>query len=452
MTLTPINYIESSCKLPISSLPQTMIKGHHLALKAFSNNQAAYHANSIVKSSMDHYLKAINEWSVKPAQTVRKVAATIENRPAGNVSHISDEVKIIRRYTELHGKIQTRLAVHRVLTALQRAMIEQRIRKTSPYSKEVLQIQEQLISCLRRMGEKAEINIDRKNLQHYRKIAAKYRINDSVVLLKRFVAIHGREGVHEKAKRLIRDMEQMVKIGRINKQDSHAAKLNDAYKSLRIFLRDKKSAPTIEQTTLSGIIGLIESTSSKKKQASIPSGIISSEDLASMHFETIGLHGKFRELIGDPSVGFTAMVFGQPKSGKSTLMLEFALHLAKNHGKVLYAAIEEGYGYTLKEKVSRIGAIHPRLQFSESVPKVLSQYDFVFVDSVSRAGLELDDLVKLKNQNPRTGFVFIFHSTKDGRFKGGNELAHEVDVIINVEKGQANGKGRFGQGTISIDN
>ena len=263
MTLTPINYIESSCKLPISSLPQTMIKGHHLALKAFSNNQAAYHANSIVKSSMDHYLKAINEWSVKPAQTVRKVAATIENRPAGNVSHISDEVKIIRRYTELQGKIQTRLAVHRVLTALQRAMIEQRIRKTSPYSKEVLQIQEQLISCLRRMGEKAEINIDRKNLQHYRKIAAKYRINDSVMLLKRFVAIHGREGVHEKAKRLIRDMEQMVKIGRINKQDSHAAKLNDAYKSLRIFLRDKKSAPTIEQTTLSGIIGLIESASSK---------------------------------------------------------------------------------------------------------------------------------------------------------------------------------------------
>jgi predicted ATP-dependent serine protease len=70
--------------------------------------------------------------------------------------------------------------------------------------------------------------------------------------------------------------------------------------------------------------------------------------------------------------------------------------------------------------------------------------------ALTGAGLELDDLVKLKNQNPRTGFVFIFHSTKDGRFKGGNELAHEVDVIINVEKGLASGKGRFGQGTISI--
>jgi len=451
MTLTPNNYIENSCKLPITSLPQSMIMGHQLALKAFSNNQAAYHANSIVKSSMDHYLKAINEWSVKPVrQTARKVMSSIENLPAGNVSHFSDEVRIIRRYVDLHGKIQTRLAVHRVLTALQKAIIERRIRKTSPYSMEVLQIQDQLISCLKRMGEKAEINIDGKNLQHYRNISAKYQINDAVVLLKRFVAIHGREGVHEKAKRLIRDMEQMVKIGRINRQDSYAAKLNDAYKSLRIFLRDKKAAPTIEQSTLSGIIGLIDSAYPKKKRPTIPSGIISSEDLASMHFETIGLQGKFKELIGDPSVGFTAMVFGQPKSGKSTLMLEFALHLAKNHGKVLYAAIEEGYGYTLKEKVSRIGAFHSRLQFSESVPKVLFEYDFVFIDSVSRAGLELGDLVKLKNQNPRTSFVFIFHSTKDGRFKGGNELAHEVDVIINVEKGQANGKGRFGQGIISI--
>jgi KaiC/GvpD/RAD55 family RecA-like ATPase len=48
---------------------------------------------------------------------------------------------------------------------------------------------------------------------------------------------------------------------------------------------------------------------------------MSSQELMRMDFETIGLKGKFRELIGDPSVGFTAMVFGQPKSGKSTFMI-----------------------------------------------------------------------------------------------------------------------------------
>lgn len=165
-----------------------------------------------------------------------------------------------------------------------------------------------------------------------------------------------------------------------------------------------------------------------------------------MKFHTIGLKGKFRELIGDPSVGFTAMVFGQPKSGKSTLMLELAHHLATNHGKVLYAAIEEGYGYTLREKIQRVGAVHRNLVFSEQLPEKLKGYDFVFVDSVSRAGMELEDLIKLKYQNPNTSFIFIFHATKDGKFRGENNLAHEVDVIIEVEPGLAKASGRFNAG------
>ena len=56
------------------------------------------------------------------------------------------------------------------------------------------------------------------------------------------------------------------------------------------------------------------------------------------------------------------------------------------------------------------------------------------------------ELVALKNKNPETGFVFIFHATKDGKFKGGNELAHEVDVIIEVEDGKATASGRFNAG------
>jgi predicted ATP-dependent serine protease len=173
---------------------------------------------------------------------------------------------------------------------------------------------------------------------------------------------------------------------------------------------------------------------------------VNSQDLLGMTFETIGLQGKFRELIGDPSVGFTAMVFGQPKSGKSTLMLEFAHELASKHGKVLYAAIEEGYGYTLKEKIQRLQVAHPKLVFSEQLPSHLAQYDFVFIDSVSRAGMELEDLIKLKNRYPKTGFIFIFHSTKEGKFRGGNAYAHEVDVIIEVEPGVARASGRFGVG------
>jgi predicted ATP-dependent serine protease len=167
-----------------------------------------------------------------------------------------------------------------------------------------------------------------------------------------------------------------------------------------------------------------------------------------MQFETIGLQGKFRELIGDPSVGFTAMVYGLPKSGKSTLCIDFARHLAEHHGKVLYVAIEEGFGYTLKEKFERLNAIHPNLIIAEKLPDDLTGFQFVFIDSVSKAGLTTDSLTLLRKQNPKTAFIFIFHTTKEGNFRGQQAFAHDVDVIIEVENGVAKANGRFGIGSI----
>jgi predicted ATP-dependent serine protease len=45
-----------------------------------------------------------------------------------------------------------------------------------------------------------------------------------------------------------------------------------------------------------------------------------------------------------------------------------------------------------------------------------------------------------------TSFIFIYHTTKDGKFKGVNEHAHEVDVIVQVDKGKATSTGRFNGG------
>ena len=165
-----------------------------------------------------------------------------------------------------------------------------------------------------------------------------------------------------------------------------------------------------------------------------------------MDFETIGLEGKYKELIGDPSVGFSCMVYGKPKSGKSTMCIDFAKHLAEHHGNVLYAAIEEGYGYTMKEKLERLRAIHKNLYISENIPNKLSKFDFVFIDSVSKGKVDNNKLNELINSNPKTAFIFIYHSTKEGDFRGGQENAHDVDCIVEVEEGKAKGKGRFGVG------
>ena len=140
------------------------------------------------------------------------------------------------------------------------------------------------------------------------------------------------------------------------------------------------------------------------------------------------------------------MVFGLPKSGKSTLCIDFANYMATHHGKTLYVSIEEGLSYTLKEKLDRMKATSPNLFIAEKLPDDLSPYQFVFIDSVSKQGITSQELDKIRKTNPNVSFVYVFHTTKKGDFRGKQEYAHDVDVIIQVENGIAKANGRFGVG------
>ena len=174
---------------------------------------------------------------------------------------------------------------------------------------------------------------------------------------------------------------------------------------------------------------------------------MSSMDFKNMQFKTLGFVGKYRKLIGDPARGFSAMVYGKPKMGKSFLCVDFAGYLARNHGKVLYVAKEEGLDMTLQEKLKAKDVAHPNLFVSESIPQDLSPYDFIFFDSVNKLGLSAGDLEALKQANPGKSFIYIFQTTKEGNFRGANEFQHDVDIVIEVpEKGLAVQNGRYNQG------
>ncbi len=59
----------------------------------------------------------------------------------------------------------------------------------------------------------------------------------------------------------------------------------------------------------------------------------------------------------------------------------------------------------------------------------------------------MQELDVLEKKYPKTSFVYIFQTTKDGNFKGGMEYKHNVDVVIEVpEKGIATQYGRYNQG------
>ncbi len=379
-----------------------------------------------------------------------------EEVEADLVERIDTDVQFIKRYANMHGKVKTQAQILNLLAGLQRAILERRIRKDSPFAKEIALMQDQLIKAYEKMGDMAEIKIDAKNLKRYLEIANSQESMLSIALLKAYVGLNGKVGIKEKAERLMNRMEKAVKGGKISRNDKYSKKLNNAYENLKSFLEGNASSLSIAKAELNGLLGIVgEDLFSQKKSLNGTDGeedfgdetiIVPSGELLGMEFQTIGLTGKYKELIGDPSVGFSAMVYGLPKSGKSTLCLDFAKHLASNHGKVLFCAIEEGFGYTLKEKIDRLNASHTNLFITDRIPSDVSMYQFVFIDSVSKAGIDIPDIELLRKQHPETSFIFIYHTTKEGRFKGTNTHAHEVDVIIEVAKGEAKATGRFNTG------
>jgi hypothetical protein len=178
-------------------------------------------------------------------------------------------------------------------------------------------------------------------------------------------------------------------------------------------------------------------------------GIVNSMELKKMTFSSIGLTGRYGELIGDPSEPWSMMVYGAPGSGKSTLAIEFAHHLASEHNrKVAYVAKEEGIGATIQEKFQRINAFHSNIDIhSNHLPDQPEKYQYIFIDSVNEFGIEYEALSKLQHEYKAKGInpVYIFKGTKDGSFRGSQEFEHLVDVSIKTEEGIARTeKSRYG--------
>ena len=276
--------------------------------------------------------------------------------------------------------------------------------------------------------------------------------NKELKELKRYVSLQGKVGIKDKAKKLFDDMQKAVKDGVLTKSDKYASKVNMMHLSLHnlLFKPKQHDALDISKHELNGCgcHGLDGVDDEEEHSTAVRQNrIMNSVDFAKMQFDSIGFSGKWLNFIGDPSKGFTSMVFGKPKMGKSYLCIDFAGYLARNHGKILYVAKEEKLDATLQKKLNDTNVKHPNLFVSDYLPGTLSEYDYVFIDSVNKMDHQPNDLDNLKADNPNVCFIYVFQTTKEGNFRGSNHFQHDVDVVIDVpEKGKAVQNGRFNQG------
>jgi hypothetical protein len=486
--ITIDNYFNTIPSINFSELPEALRKGHEFILKGSKNGASwtFYSSSPVIKKMVDTYLSKLNDYLSKSGKAERKQKkATAERKQHddiikdamirqglidkdGNkidkpikktkasknvfqphlVERIPEELRYIRRFVNLNGKTKTKDEVLSFINSLQKAIVERRIRKTSGLAEEIVFIQDKLISVYNTMKSKIRLELKPETLDKYKELVKEERIRPSVSFIKRYISINGKIGMKEQAKQLLTQINRAMDKGRITDNDPYITEIHELKKNLKEFTTAKGiKVLEIEQATLNGLEGILGCACQNLNGIESKPAIMNSMDFADLEFDTLGFTGKWLKLIGDPSTNFTAMVFGKPKMGKSYLCIEFAGHLARNHGKVLYVAKEEGLDYTLQQKLNDKDVVHPNLFVASVLPNDLSQYDFIFLDSVNKLGLTPEDLNQLKKSNPTKSFIFIFQSTKDGKFRGANTFQHDVDVVIEVpEKGKAVQMGRFNQG------
>lgn len=301
-----------------------------------------------------------------------------------------------------------------------------------------------------------------------KKISPYFNIEKEVQLIHRFLEMHDKIIYRNTLEIFISTLQTAIKEKKIRKTSPVAGdimKMQDA--AIRMYnTMDSATHVVLKSETIKKLKGILvkyenaldaeeRPTRPKTKAKSISlegitspdAKVMSSSEFLKQQFQRLGFKGKWLDFIGDPSPGFTAMVYGLPKYGKSFLCIEWADYLAKNHGNVLYAAKEEGLDATLQDKLKDKQADNPRLFVSDGIPVDLEKYDFIFLDSVSKLGLSVKDLERLRKAYPGKSFVFVFQTTKGGKFRGSNEYQHDVDIVVEVpERGKAVQFGRFNQG------
>jgi predicted ATP-dependent serine protease len=155
--------------------------------------------------------------------------------------------------------------------------------------------------------------------------------------------------------------------------------------------------------------------------------------------------------------GSNFMIYGLPKNGKTSFVIQFVKKLTPI-APVLYDFAEQKLSATtqslLKEhEADNINDLYVAdITELEDLKKALDtgKFGFCVIDLIRDMNVESDEFKEVMDKYSDISFILVFSSTKTGNFKGANDWQHDIDQIIEVDKFVAKSHGRLGTGEFVI--
>ncbi|WP_338769920.1 hypothetical protein WAF17_10880 [Bernardetia sp. ABR2-2B] len=375
-------------------------------------------------------------------------------------------LSLIRRFLNMIGKKKTRNSLQLLLNRINKAAVNKEIRAKSQYAKPLKYVAESLVNALntsyatikfsqtKEGAELLEPYMNDKQSMSIRLLRQFYNAQN-----KKFTARHDK--LIENLKKVDKDdafypdVKAAIKTLQTAKQNGKAVKATRAtLKGLNGICKKKGSLNGLDGMGLHpAVAGAIGGAASGVVGGSVYRAL-SGVELMDVDYDTMNLSFDFKGIgLDDMPKNASILAFGKPKHGKSTFALQLANELSKQ-GSLLYVSNEEMMGdgkpsKSLQDRVKRIGYT-PSMFFSKNLNVQLKKFQFIVIDSINSLGLDIEAWRELRDMYPNTFFVLVSQVTKSGVFRGSQEWAHDVDVLVEVKNGQADIMGRFGSGDYQI--
>ncbi len=395
--------------------------------------------------------KKVNPVKVKSAPN-KPSSVRINYDHSKPIERVDDEIKFIKRYLSLHGKSKTKVQMLNFINALQRAIVEKRIRKTSKYAAEIMQIQKQLVTAYDVMGNEHTFELGAGTIKKFSDIVGSVRIRLSTQYLKRFVGIQGKNITKEKAKRLLKVIVDAIGNNNISKADPYYESTIKIGNALNTFVQKAKEGDTLEihQQALNGLNGVLGcncdcagNKGNKKQALTCLDGVdesprvMSVDDVKHKKYNSVPLAEKWKTLLGEICLPTHLFVYGSGGSGKTSFALLFTQHLATLGYKILYVAGEQFDTPPFTKLLNQLNIVAGDNYKIVGKLETLNPADFDFVVLDTKDSLEIDTLqfLKLKEQFNQQSFIIVSHGIKTGEFKGKEQWRNIVDVMVYGEHG-----------------